>query len=63
MKERKKGELETLNKEQYSVKLQIWELRNEISDIKDSIEEEKRETERLNEELGIAEDSEANQRQ
>lgn len=32
--------------------MQIWELRNEIVDLKDSIEEEKNQTERLMEELG-----------
>lgn len=41
-----------MDSETHGVKLQIWELRNEVLELKESIEEEKNETEKLMEELG-----------
>ena len=48
----KRKEVETVDSETHGVKLQIWELRNEVLELKESIEEEKNETEKLMEELG-----------
>ena len=44
-----------MNKEQHQTKLQIWELKNEVLDLKESIKEEKEETSRLMNELGVDE--------
>lgn len=51
-----------IHKEQHQTKLQIWELKNEVLDLKESIKEEKEEASRLINELGIEEsDVEAEQ--
>ena len=52
MRAEKRKEVETVDSETHGVKLQIWELRNEVLELKESIEEEKNETEKLMEELG-----------
>lgn len=40
-----------MQREQYNTKLQIWELKNEVLELKESIREEKEEGERLAGEL------------
>ena len=52
VREQKRKEVDVLDSETHGVKLQIWELRNEALELKESIEEEKNETEKLMEELG-----------
>ena len=47
-----------VQREQYNTKLQIWELKNEVLELKESIREEKEEGERLAGELEEDEEGE-----
>ncbi len=50
-------------KDDYNTKIQIWELKNEVMELKDSIKEQKQETERLNAEVIVERDSDPEQPQ
>jgi hypothetical protein len=49
-----------MKREQYNTKMQIWELKNEAMELKESIHEEKEETSRLTSELGLEGEGDAN---
>ena len=51
MKAERQKQLDLVQREQYNTKLQIWELKNEVLELKESIREEKEEGERLAAEL------------
>lgn len=60
VKQEKERQLSGMKGQQYNTKMQIWELKNEAMELKESIKEEREENSRLTAELGIGREGEEN---
>lgn len=60
VKQEKERQLSGMKGQQYNTKMQIWELKNEAMELKESIKEEREEHSRLTAELGIGREGEEN---
>ena len=60
VKQEKERHLSGMKGQQYNTKMQIWELKNEAMELKESIKEEREENSRLTAELGLGREGEEN---